>query len=362
MTSHPTSPSSRRRGKANAAPALAKLREVAESAGVSTATVSRALNHPELVAPATLKRVEEAVAALAYVPNPAARALSHGRSRLIGALIPTIGYSIYAHYMEAVQSACSAAGYTLVLGVYQFDAQEEANQARRLVDAGVEGLLLVGFNHERALFDAIASRNLPYVCTSVHQSRSVHPNVGYDNFKAGKQIAQYLLSLGHRRFGVITGDTGKNDRMAQRLVGIRAALRSHGLDLTSDAVHEGGYSLVDGRVGFTRIFGGLQPTALVCGNDVIALGALQQARDDGVAVPDDVSIIGFDGLDWVAQFSPALTTISVPMTRMGERAAAVLIARIQGQAAPHSVDIPFELLERATCGKPPGAASRAAGV
>lgn len=325
--------------------ALTKLDQVAVLAGVSPATVSRAFNHPHLVAVATLDRVKNAVAELGFIPNPAARALSRGRTRLIGALIPTISYSIYADYMESVQAACGVADYSLVMGVYQFDAEKELEQVQRLVDAGVEGLLLVGFKHNPRLFDVIASRKIPYVCTSVHNPRSPHPNVGYDNLGAGKKIVDYLLKLGHRNFGVVTGQTNKNDRMAMRLTAIRSTLRKAGLELPASAVFEGDYSLLDGRQGFRQVFKAHQPTAVICGNDVIALGVIQGAGDEGLKVPKDVSVVGFDGLEWVNQFSPALTTVRVPMDTMGERAAQALIARIEGEPAPHAVQIPLQLIE-----------------
>lgn len=333
---------------------LAKLDEVADLAGVSPATVSRVFNHPHLVAESTQERVRKAVIQLGFVPNSAARALSRGRTRLIGALIPTIGYSIYADYMESVQESCGAADYSLVMGVYQFNADKELEQARRLVDAGVEGLLLVGFKHDPQLFELIAVRRIPYVCTSVHNARSPHPNVGYDNVGAGKKVVDCLLQLGHRKFGVVTGFTETNDRMAMRLTGIRSALRKAGLDLPASAVYEGDYSLIAGREGFRQVHGAHHPTAVICGNDVIALGAIQGAGDAGLRVPTDVSVIGFDGLEWVNQFSPALTTVRVPMDEMGDRAARALIARIEGEPVPHAVQVPVQLIENQSSGAASG--------
>jgi LacI family transcriptional regulator len=332
---------------------LAKLRQVASTAGVSAATVSRALNHPQLLSPATLAHVRATMAALDFSPDPRARALSSGRSRLIGALIPTIGHSIFEHYMQAVQDECSDADYTLVLGVYRFDPKQELRQVQRLVDAGIEGFLLVGFNHEARLFETMASRQLAYVCTSVYDPKSVHPNVGYDNFNAGQRLVEHLVDLGHRQFGLITGNTQKNDRMAQRLAGIRAALAAQGLALPSKAIFEGDYTLVDGRAGFRHVLKDHQPTALICGNDVIALGVLQQARDDGMDVPGDVSVVGFDGLAWAGQFSPALTTMQVPMAQMGRVAAQAIIARVEGKPSVHAQEIAVQLIKRETTAAPP---------
>ncbi len=335
-----------------AAPGLhngqANVYEVASRAGVSPATVSRVMNRPELVAASTRARVQATMATLNYLPNASAQALSRGRSQVIGALIPHIGYSIYADYMDAVQRVCTAAGYSLVLGVHHFDEKDELRQARDLVSLGIDGLLLVGFQHDSALFDLLAQRRLSYVCTSVYDPKSSHPCVGYDNYKAGYQIAEYLLKLGHTALGVITGDTQKNDRMAVRLAGFKAALRKHHITLPKQAIFEGDYTLADGHRGFTKLYETCTPTALMCGNDIIALGVLLEAQSRGLTVPGNLSLIGFDNLEWAGHFPPALSTVRVPLLDMGHEAANALIARIEGRVMPHAVQLPIEIMARQT--------------
>lgn len=324
----------------------ARLDQVAALAGVSPATVSRVLNRPTLVASATQARVRAAVETLQFVPHPGARALARGRSYVIGALIPHIGYSIFAELMEALQTECHAAGYSVVMSVYYFDPAEELRQARHLVNSGVDAIMLVGFRHAPALFELLQAHKVHYVCTDMFDPTAPHPSVGYDNRVIGRQIGEFLIDLGHRRFAVVTGDTRRNDRMALRLTGLRQALRARGLSLTDSALAQGDYSLRAGRQGFARVFDVVQPTAVVCGNDVIAVGALLEARDRGIRVPQDVSIVGFDNLEWATEYSPSLTTVNVPCAAMGRAAAHALLARVEGRAAAQAIETPLALIVR----------------
>jgi LacI family transcriptional regulator len=333
--------------------------EVARQAGVSPATVSRVVNRPELVAVATRTKVQEVMLSLGFVPNASAQALRRGRSQLIGALIPHISYSVFADFTDAVQKIFAEVGYNVMLGVHHFNPKDELRQARSLVQAGIEGLLIVGYEHDPALFEALAQKKVSYICTDVHQPDSVHPSVGYDNYGAGQKISEHLLALGHRRFGVITGDTLKNDRMAARLAGFRASLNEAGVVLDNRAVIEGDYTLAEGRRGFASLVAlgtspGHEPiTGIMCGNDVIALGVLLEAQARGIHVPGQLSVVGFDNLEWAKEFSPALTTMSVPLAEMGTQAARTLLSKIQGGSPRHALDLPLELVERQTTGPAP---------
>jgi LacI family transcriptional regulator len=330
--------------------------EVARQAGVSPATVSRVINRPELVAVPTRLKVQAVMQALGFVPNASAQALRRGRSQLIGALIPHISYSVFADFTDAVQKVFTAVGYNVMLGVHHFNPKDELRQARSLVQAGVEGLLIVGYEHDPELFETLAQKKVTYICTDVHQSNATHPSVGYDNYSAGQKIAAHLLALGHRRFAVITGNTQKNDRMAARLAGFRAQLNQAGQSINDSMVIEGDYTLADGRRGLMQLLANKSNentdpiSAIMCGNDVIALGVLLEARARGIDVPAQLSVVGFDNLEWAKEFSPALTTMSVPLSEMGTLAARALLSRIQGGSCDHALELPLELVVRETTG------------
>ena len=330
------------------------LLDVATRAGCSTASVSRVLNQPERVKEALRARVQEAMRGLGYVPNSAARALRSRRTHIMGIVIPTLNYAIYARLVEGLQQRLSHHGYSLLVATSEYDLPAEEERARVLIERGVEGLVLIGDAHRPELYQQLHNTGIPYVNTYVYRSEEIHPCIGFDNRRATAEVAEYLLALGHRNFGVISAITAGNDRAAERVAGVRTTLESHGLRLSAAAVYERPYSIASGREGFRYLQELPQPpTAIVCGNDILAIGALMEARALGVAVPDQVSIVGFDNLELAANVEPPLTTVDVPATEMGERAADFLAARVAGQSVLQSLNIQPTLIVRRTSGRAP---------
>lgn len=330
------------------------LIDVASRAGCSTASVSRVLNRPDLVKAALRDRVMSAMQELGYVPNSAARALRSRRTHIMGAVIPTLNYAIYARLVDGLQQRLLRHGYSLIVATSDYDLVKEEERARLLIERGVEGLVLVGDAHRPALYRHFEGTGVPYVNTYVYRADANHPCVGFDNRQATAEVTRFLLELGHRRFGVISALTEGNDRAAERVAGVRETLERHGLALLPAAVYERPYAIASGREGF-RYLRGLetQPTAIVCGNDVLALGALMEARGLGVRVPAQVSIVGFDNLDLAANFDPPLTTVDVPAREMGERAADFLAAKVAGESVLGSVHIQPTLIARQTTARAP---------
>jgi LacI family transcriptional regulator len=335
-------------------PEQVSLIDVAAKAGCSTASVSRVLNQPASVKEALRNRVQAAMRELGYVPNSAARALRSRRTHIMGIVIPTLGYAIYARLVEGLQQRLLHHGYSLLVATSEYDLVAEEQHARVLLERGVEGLVLVGDAHAPELYRALESSGVPYVNTYVYRSDEQHPCVGFDNRRSTAEVTEFLLQLGHRCFGVISAITVANDRASERVAGVREALESHGLKLPADAVYERPYSISSGREGFRYLRAlSAPPTAIVCGNDILAIGALMEARTSGVRVPDDVSIVGFDNLELAANVEPPLTTVDVPAAEMGERAADFLAARIAGQPVLRSLQIKPTLLVRGTSGRAP---------
>ncbi len=325
--------------------------DVARLAGCSTATVSRVQNTPHLVAEPTRQRVEAAIRELGYLPNGAARALRSERSQLVGAIIPTLNHAIHATFVEAAQVRLAEEGYALVVGTSDYDLTREAEQAGRLVRLGIDGLILVGNRHERDLYELLDASGVPHVNTYVYEAEGPHPSVGIDNRRATYDLASYLLGMGHRTFGVISAAVADNDRARDRVEGVRSALREQGLSLPSTAIVQRGYSIASGREGL-RILRQLDPapTAILCGNDVLAHGALIECRKLGLAVPRDVSVTGFDDLDFTAHLDPALTTMAVPARDMGARAAAFLLDTLHERPTLAKVRLEPDLIVRGSTG------------
>lgn len=331
-----------------------RLRDVALRAGVSTASVSRVLNQPERVRPALRSRIEAAMAEMAYIPNGAARALASQRSRTVGAIVPTLDTAIFATGIEALQNRLHELGYTLLLASAEYDAASEYECARVLVERNVDGLVLVGDEHDPALLELLEAKRIPVVTTYVCIRESRFSSVGIDNAAATRRIVQHLVDLGHRSFAILTSPLSRNDRIQARLDGMFQCLRERGLGIAPDRVFEVPYSIRDGARGFHQLRSRFPDvTAVPCTTDVLAIGAVLEAERVGLNIPKDMSITGFDDLELAGELNPGLTTIRVPARDIGRQAADRLIASLAGKEIPHRLELPAELILRGSSGPLP---------
>lgn len=330
-----------------------KLADVARLAKVSPATVSRALTRPDKVKPATAARIRQAVQALGYVAHGAARALASRRTRTIGAVIPTLDNAIFANTVHALQKMLDEAGYTLLLASHGFDAEVEARVTRALIERGVDGLVLLGTSHHPSVFRMIDTHQVPYVLTWALDPSARHPCIGFDNRAAAIRITRHLLDLGHREFAMIAGIAAGNERARERMEGVRDALAERGLGLGPGRLVEKPYALGGGREGMRELLQAApRPTAVICGNDVIAIGALAECHALGLAVPGEISLTGFDDMEIAAVVPPGLTTVHFPTADLGAYAAQHLIARLAGESFETRVELPVELVVRGSTAPP----------
>jgi LacI family transcriptional regulator len=338
-----------------------KLSDVARMAGVSPATASRALSSPKQVRPETRARVEHAARMLGYVPHGAARALASRRSRTLGAVIPTLDNAIFANSVNALQRSLAESRYTLLLASHDYDPAVELEVTSALIERGVDGIVFVGTDHDPELYRLLAAFRIPYVLTwSLDPSRR-HPCVGFNNREAAIRVTRYLLDLGHREFAVISGLTAHNDRARDRVAGVRDALRARGLDLAPQAVIEKPYAFSSGQEAMEALMArSPRPSAVVCINDVLAVGAIIACQVRGIGVPREVSITGFDDMPIAAQLPPGLTTMRMPTIELGRSAAAYLLDRLAGRSVAPSTELPVELVVRGSTAPPARQASRKA--
>ena len=256
-------------------PAAAKLIDVARLAGVCNATVSRALAREPTVSATTLKRVEDAARQLGYVPHGAASALRAQCTRTIGAVLPTLDNLIYAKATHALQKALDERGYLLLLACHEFDLKNEVKVARSLIERGVDGVVLIGAEHAEELFVLLADMEMPYVLTWALDASGRHSCVGFDNRTAAMRVANYLVDIGHRDFAMIPGVIAGNDRARERLAGVQEALALRGIALLPQHVIESPYTLAAARAAMHALMASAHPpTAVICGNDVLAMGAV----------------------------------------------------------------------------------------
>lgn len=328
------------------------LEDVAQEANVSTATVSRVLNKPDEVREALKARVEAAIRRLGYVQNAGARALVVG-SQTIGAIFPTIDHAIFAKGIDALQRRLESAGLQLLIATSDYDADLEDRRARNLVLHGAQGLALCGCEQNASLLEFIRQRGLPTVHVLVSPGPAGMQCIGFDNVAAMLPAVQYLIDIGHKQIGMLAGITAHNDRAAARVAGVRLAMKRAGLPLPPERIVERPYDLAAARDGLRALLRTPHPpTAVLCGNDVLAEGALLEALAIGMQVPGDLSIVGFDDLEVSKHMVPPLTTVHVPTARMWQMAADRLVALIRKDVPPEAGALETPLIVRGSTGPP----------
>ena len=330
---------------------LPTLQDVAVLAAVSTATVSRCLNNSGHVTEKTRLKVQQAIQTLGYSPNFGAQALAAKRTNTIGAIIPTMENAIFARGMQAFQETLAENGITLIIASCSYRPELEEEQIRSLVARGADALLLIGQSRPDATYQFLARRNIPYVLAWAHKKDSEHCYIGFDNQAAAQTITRQVLELGHRNLGVIVGLTQNNDRARDRITGIEHAIADHGAKTAPLQVIEAEYTFQEGAKALDQLLANpTPPTAVICGNDVLAVGAVKRAKQLGLAVPEDLSITGFADIEVSELIDPELTTVHVPHREMGIAAAKSLIAMLKTQTPVESHLLETRIVNRQSLG------------
>jgi len=307
-------------------PSSVTVNDVANLAGVSTATVSRSLNTPNIVSSEVRERVEAAVNKLGYIPNDSARALRQNQTRLIGIIVPTLSYALYAEFFKSAQKRLEEENFYALLTTSEYDPKIEAEQIFKLTKQGAQGLILVGRQRDPKAKIFLSTSKIPYICTYSIDHFDNDVVVGFDNMRAIADVIDYLVILGHQRIAMLSGITSKNnDRALARVLGFKAAVEAHKLS-SGNWVAEAPYTIEGGRLALSEILKrGHNPTAVVCGSDMLGIGALQECRSRGIRVPADLSVMGFDDLEVSAHLATPLSTVSVPSKEIGRLAADFMI-------------------------------------
>lgn len=328
--------------------------DVAAAAGVSTATVSRAFNAPEKVAPEIREKILKIAAGLGWMPHPAGAALASRRTWLVGVLIPTLDNDVFASQVGALQSRLAEAGITVLIGCSNYDGAQAEAQVRAMLARGVEALAIVGESQRNGVFEMIRARGVPYIVMYSYRAAAEHPFAGFDNAEAFRRVARHLLDLGHGDFGLIHQPAQDNDRVLARLNGLRSALAEEGIALRPQHVLEGPPTIVFGRQSLRSIMQAAapRPTAIVCGNDTLAIGALIEARALGIKVPEELSVTGFDDVAMAQYTDPPLTTMRVENAEIGRRAADYLLACLEDGKPAYPPPVESQLMLRGSTAAP----------
>ena len=332
---------------------VATLSDVARAANVSTATVSRCLNTPEKVEGETRERVMKAVEALSYSPNYGAKIMAARRTNTVGAVIPTMENSIFARGIQAFQEELDRAGYTLIVASSSYRTDLEEQQIRNLIERGAEGLLLIGYERDEHIYTFLENRNLPFVLTWAFDEDNPRQSIGFDNHAAMSEMTEEVIKIGHRRIGAIVGETRANDRSRERLEGLQDTMARHGLTQDDLSVCEVPYSIESGASAFAQLMDTPEaPSVVMCGNDVLAVGAMRKAKEMGLSIPQDISITGFDDIELAELVEPGLTTVHVPHRKMGHKAGEMLTSWIDSNTPPQREKLETYIAMRGTLGPP----------
>lgn len=317
--------------------------DVARLAGVSAATVSRAFNHPNLVKASTRKRIEMAVQESGYIRNRAAQAMYGKRSGTIGLIVPTINHAIFAEVIQSFTDEVEKSGFTILIASHGYDLEKEYAVLRKLLEHRVDGVVLTGLDHTEATYQLISRQGIPTVAIWNYSETSQISCVGAENQLAGRMAAQHLIDCGHREIGMISPPLKGNDRAADRLAGALAVFEENGVIIPDKWRSEATYSTSEAKsVCIDLLSHSPHPTALYCGNDVIALGAIFATQKLGLRAPDDISIMGIGDFYGSEDVEPSLTTIRIPARRIGKVGGDLicqLIAEGSTQIIRHKIEL-----------------------
>ncbi|MEW7849149.1 LacI family DNA-binding transcriptional regulator [Massilia aurea] len=323
------------------------MKDLAGIVGVTKVTISRALNTPDQVSPETLRRVQEAIRDTGYVPNLLAGALASNRSKLIVALIPSLSGSVFQETTEAMTIALAAAGYQFLIGQSGYDESREDALLDAVIGRRPAGIVLTGVVHSPASRKRLAGAGVPIVETWDLTEAPIDMLVGFSHAQVGAAAARHLHARGGRRAAVITPNDRRALARSAAFVDTMAALTGRAVPVypAPSPTHLG-----HGREALARVLGKHPDTdSIFCGADSLALGVLMEAGARGITVPQQLKVLGYGDVNFAAHTTPALTTIRVNGSRIGELAASMLIQRIEkADVATRVVDVGFEFIERAS--------------
>jgi LacI family transcriptional regulator len=328
------------------------IRDIADESGVSVATVSRVINDRPDVASKTRADVLRVMRAHSFVTNRSARALSIGRTGLIGLTVPFVDESYFTAIISGASEALYEQGQRAVLCPTHHEHEREATMLAHLMDGTTDGAIMLLPKESSEALRELRHAGYPFVVADLRQPLDGDiPAVTATNLAGGKSGVDHLLRLGHRRIAVITGVPGWT-ATEERLEGYRIALTAAGVPIDADLIVSGDFTTESGHAAARRLMDVAEPpTAIVAANDNMAVGALRAAIERGLQVPGDLSIVGFDDTAVACDVTPRLTTVRQPLAELGRTAVSLLNRLIEGQSTETlRVELATRLIVRESTG------------
>ena len=338
-----------------AKPARMDINAVAKLARVSIATVSRTINHVPTVNAQMAKRVWDAIRELNYFPNTQARALVSGRSRLLGLIVSEITNPFFPELIQGFEDVAVESGYEILVSSTNYDPNRMSLCIRRMLERNAEGVAIMTFGIEEPLLEQLANRNVPIVTVDIGPDRPGFSLLKVDYRHGIRQGVQHLAALGHRKIGFISGPKRLHSAQS-RLTAFTNSLIECGISPDPAWLVEGDHTLEGGIAAMEKILGGgTIPTAVMCSNDMTAIGVLHKVYRAGLRVPDDLSVIGFDDIHMARTTIPPLTSIHMSRHDLARAAVIALRAHLENTGPDREHKIDTHLVVRETTGFPHGA-------
>jgi DNA-binding LacI/PurR family transcriptional regulator len=339
-----------------------KIKDVARLAGVSTATVSHVINHTRFVSEETIQKVQAAIESLNYTPNVHARSLASGRSRILGLIISDINNPFFPELVKSIEEKASAHGYDVILSNTNYDPKRTVACVQRMLEQNVRGVAIMTSEMDMSLSHRLAAKNVAVVFLDVGSVGPHMSNINVNYEKGIREGVEHLLALGHRRIAYLSGPPHLKSA-ARRRAAFAKIMKKYQTSLhTTPFIYEGDFKTTGGQRAAAEILRlKPMPTAIVSGNDLMAIGALRELKSAGLRVPQDVSVIGFDDISFAALSEPQLTTIITPRAEIGEAAVEALIHMIKAEdnvGREFKVSTQLVVRESSGAARPPGGKQR----
>jgi LacI family transcriptional regulator len=308
------------------------IREIARRAKVSTATVSRAINRVPTVDPQLAKRVWKVVEELGYYPNTQARALVSGRSRIFGLIISEITNPFFPEIVQVFERIAVQHQYEILLTSTGHDPKRVETAVRRMIERRVDGVAVLTFGMEEFLLEDLKLRNVPLVFADVGVARPHVSNIRIDYLHGIRQAVQHLAAFRHRKIAFISGPLRLKSAEGRQQAFLRSMEEIH-LDADRKLIVEGDHTIEGGISALGQLLSGPnRPTAVICSNDMTALGVMRKSYEDGISIPRDLSVIGFDDIRLAQFVLPALTTVQMSQAELARLAFHALLAEVQRES------------------------------
>ncbi len=311
------------------------IKDIARVAQVSHSTVSRALSGHQGIPAETAERIKKIASELGYVPSAVARGLKTSRSQALGIIVTRIDDPFFSEILQGIEDVFQEVGYSLFVAASHRDTNREKAVAQTMLEHRVDGLIVCTTQFGDEHYRLLKGYGFPIVMVGNSELSDYRPMVCHDDFYGCRQVARHLIALGHTRIAFL-GNACAERTTQGRLNGFLAEMNASGLSIPESYVYNSPEDQLKGGENGARHFLGLapRPSAIVCFNDMMALGVLKTLREAGVSIPGECSVVGFDDIPFAAYTNPPLTTFEQPKYQLGYEAAKMMYALLQPQLEP----------------------------